>query len=633
MRKFFPIAAFLLLLPGFSFAKDKYQKVGPIELSHDGKRWAEKTLKKMSLEEKVGQLLQVRYYMDFENFDNDDYKHLRDEIRQYNIGSVILTTHVDAGMLVKGLPLEAAAMTNQLQRDSKYPLLFAADFERGLSMRLGATPQFPHAMAFGATGNPAYSEKFGAITADESRAIGVQWNFFPVADVNINPANPIINTRSYGEDPEQVGAFAAAYIRGSRAHGMLTTAKHFPGHGDTGTDSHLGVAEVTADLARIQSVELPPFRKAIEAGVDSVMIAHVTVPALEPDPNKVATISSNIITGLLKGQLGFKGLVVTDAMEMGGLTRLYPPTMENPAGHAAVDALKAGNDMVLLPSDLDGAYRGILEAVKNGTIPQSQIDASVKKVLEFKAWVGLNKGRLVDMERVSHIVSKQESLDFAQQVADDAVTLVRNNGQALPLSKNSGTVRPKTPYETPEQTADQLVAIIINDDVRSESGRAFERALRAHRYDVHVFRVDERQAAALTPEVLQAVGTAEKVVVAAYVVPTAAKQVQVNGKLTNTVGLQGGSGAMLQQVLERAGAKTVVIAMGNPYVAQSFPEVQNYICTYSNAPTSEIAAVKALFGELQPKGKLPVTLPGIAMRGFSLPATWMQPAVAPGTAH
>ncbi len=633
MHKFLRISAFLLLLSCLALGKEKFQKAAPVELSHDGKHWAEKTLKKMSLEEKVGQMLQVRYYLDFENFDNEDFKRIRDQIRQYHIGSVILTTRVDAGMLLKGLPLEAAAMTNQLQRDSKYPLLMAADFERGLSMRIGSVPQFPHAMAFGATGNLAYAEKFGAITGDESRAIGIQWNYFPVADVNINPANPIINTRSYGEDPEQVGAFAAAYIRGSRAHGMLSTAKHFPGHGDTATDSHLGVAEVTADLARIQQVELPPFKMAIAAGVDSVMVAHVTVPALEPDPNKVATISSNVITGLLKGQLGFKGLVVTDAMEMHGLTRLYPPEMENPAGHAAVDAVKAGNDMVLLPSDLDGAFRGILDAVKRGEIPQSQIDASVKKILGLKASVGLNKAKLVDLEQVSHIVSKPEDMDFAQQVADDAVTLVRDNGQVLPFTKNQGTTSASATYETPVQAGEQIAAIIINDDVRSESGRAFERALRAHRYDVHVFHVDEKLAGALTPEVLRAVSAAHKVVVAAYVVPTAAKQVQVSGKLTNTVGLQGGTGMMLQQILQAAAAKTVVIAMGNPYVAQSFPAVQNYICTYSNAPTSEAAAVKALFGELKLNGKLPVTLPGIAQRGFSLPLRSSPAAVTPGTSQ
>ncbi len=615
---------FILLLSLAASAEDKYQKTGPVELTRDGKKWAEKTLKKLSLEEKVGQMLQVRYFMDFQNFDSDDYKRIRDEIRKYNIGSVILTVRTDGPMLFKDLPLEAAAITNQMQRDSKLPLLFAADFERGLSMRLNAVPLFPHAMAFGATGNLEYAEKFGAVTADESRAIGVQWNFSPVADVNINPANPIINTRSFGEDPKQVGDLSAAFIKGSRAHGMLTTAKHFPGHGDTGTDSHLSVAVVNGNLARIQSVELPPFKKAIDAGVDSIMVAHVTIPALEPDANKVATTSHKVVTEVLKNQLGFKGLVVTDAMEMRGLTRLYPPDQGNPAGKAAVDAIKAGNDMILLPSDLDGAYRGIIDAVKHGDLQQSQIDASVKKILEAKASVGLNKGRLVDIEKVSYAVSKPENLQLAQQIADDAVTLVRDNGQMLPLQKRQGTAAANDPYGTPEASAGQVVAIIITDDVRGDWGRAFERALRARRPDVKVFHVDNSVAAALTTEVLQAVGSARRVVVAAYVVPTAAKQVMVNGQLTNTVGLEEATGAMLRQVLEAGAAKTAIVAMGNPYVAQNFPQAQTYVCTYSNAASSEISAVKALFGELQLKGKLPVTLPGIAQRGSGLP--WPRPA-------
>ena len=626
MKRFNGLAVFLLVLSSFALAGDKYQKVGPVKLTHDGQKWAEKTLKKMSLEEKIGQMLQVRYYMDFENVDNPDYKEIREQIKKYHIGSVILTVRVDGNLLLKDLPFEAAAITNQMQRDSKYPLIFAADFERGLSMRMNSVPMFPHAMAFGAAGNMEYAHRFGAITAEESRAIGIQWNFFPDADVNINPANPIINTRSFGEDPQQVGDLTAAYIKGSKEHGMLTTAKHFPGHGDTSTDSHLGVAQVGGNLARIQSVELPPFKKAIDAGVDSIMIAHVTIPALEPDPNKVATVSQKVVTDVLKNQLGFKGLIVTDAMEMHGLTRLYPPGQGNPAGRAAVDAVKAGNDMILLPSDLDGAYKGMLEAVKSGEIPKSRIDESVKKILEIKASVGLDKARLVDMEQVAHSVSKPQNMEFAQEVADAAVTLVRDNGQVLPLRKVQGTAAANEPYDIPAQAGNQVVTIVITDDVRDDWGRLFERGLRSRRPDVKIFHIDEKQAGGMTPEILQAVNNAQKVVVAAYIVPTAARQVTVNGQLTNTVGLEQATGALLRQVLERAGQKTAVIAMGNPYVAQNFPAVQTYVCTYSNAPSSELSAVKLLFGELQLRGKLPVTLPGIAQRGFSLP--WPRPAEA-----
>jgi beta-N-acetylhexosaminidase len=618
----FPAIIFVLLLVIPVFAKEeKFLKAGPVQLTSDGNKWAEKTLKKMSLEEKIGQMIQIRAYADFLNVESDEYRQVSEAIKKYHLGSIILTVRISDGLLVKDLPYEAAAITNLFQKDSKLPLLVAADFERGLSMRLNETPAFPHAMAFGATFNPEFEQKFAEITAQESRAIGVHWNFYPVADVNINPKNPIINTRSFGEDPQQVASMVAAYVKGSREYGLLSTAKHFPGHGDTATDSHLGVAMVPGNIARLDSVELPPFEKAIEAGVDSVMVAHVTIPALEPDTDKVATTSHKIVTDLLKDKLHFQGLIVTDALEMHGLTRLYPENGPNPAGRAAVDAVKAGNDMVLLPSDLDGAFNGLLQAVRSKDISQQQIDASVLKILRAKASLGLHKARLVDLEQVSRIVSRPESLDFAQQVADAAVTLVRDNGQALPFP-SAQTKMPETSSEGTAYRASgtrwPTVAVVITDDVRSDYGRVFELELRHRARNAKIYFVDAAIAASLTPEILDSVKQAQKVVVAAYVAPTAAKQTIVNGQLTNTVGLADATGNLMQQVLQAAGDKTAVIAMGNPYLALNFPGVTTYICTYSNAPTSERSAVKLLFGEMQVKGKLPVSLPGIADRGFGL---------------
>ena len=613
-RLFRQIVVFSLLI--VCAGAEQYEKPGPVQLNKDGRQWVEKTLKKLSLEEKVGQMLNVRYFTDFQNVDSDAYRQFRDLLRKYHIGSVVLTVHVDGPVLLRNPPLEVAAVANQLQHDSELPLLIAADFERGLASRVSSVPEFPDAMAFGAAGTSAAAEKFGAITARESRAIGIHWNLFPVADVNSNPQNPIINTRSFGEDPAQVGELVAAFIKGSREHGMLTTVKHFPGHGDTGTDSHLGVARVEGDLAHVKAIELPPFKKAIDAGVDSVMVAHLAVPALEPDPNKVATISAAIINDALKHQLGFKGVVVTDALDMRGLTSLYPLQQGSPGARAAVDAVKAGNDVILWPTDLDGAFNGIIAAVKSGNIPEARIDESVRKILEMKASVGLHQARLVDLEQVSHLVSSPEDVQFAQQVADQAVTLVRDNGQTLPLPKLQPPSTESETYRPAIQATNQVVVIIITDSIHGEWGRAFTKELKARRADATVFLVDNTVAAVLGPEILRAVTQAAKVVVAAYVVPVAAKQVMVNGKLVNSVGLEQGTGELLRQVLETAAARTAVIAMGNPYVAQNFPAVQTYLCTYSNASTSELSAVKALFGELRPRGKLPVTLPGIAARGF-----------------
>src|SRR3954452_9132103 len=611
----------LVVALGVLTEEEKFSTAGPVYLTSDGNKWVEKTLKKMSLEEKIGQLIQIRAYADFLNVESNEYKQVSESIKKYHLGSVLLTVRIADGFLVKDLPYEAAAITNLFQKEAKLPLLVAADFERGLSMRLNETPAFPHAMAFGATQNPAFEERFAAITAQESRAIGVHWNFYPVADVNINPKNPIINTRSFGEDPQQVASMVAAYVKGSREYGLLSTAKHFPGHGDTATDSHLGVAMVPGNIARLDSVELPPFEKAIEAGVDSVMVAHVTIPALEPDTDKVATTSHKIVTDLIKDKPHCQGLSVPDALDMPGLARLYPENGPNPAGRAAVDAVKAGNDMVLLPSDLDGAFNGLLQAAHAGELPQSQIDASVRKVLRAKASLGLHKARLVDLEQVSRIVSRPESIDFAQQVADSAVTLVRDGGQVLPFP-SAQTKMPETSSEGTAYRASgtrwPIVAVVITDDVRSEYGRVFELELRHRARNAKIYFVDAAIAASLTPEILDSIKQAQKVVVAAYVAPTAAKQTIVNGQLTNSVGLADATGNLMQQVLQAAGDKTAVIAMGNPYLALNFPGVTTYICTYSNAPTSERSAVKLLFGEMQVKGKLPVSLPGIADRGFGL---------------
>jgi beta-N-acetylhexosaminidase len=607
----------MLFVPGWS--AEPYSKAAPVELNAEGRRWVEQTLKQLSLEEKAGQMLSVRYYTDFQNFGGDAYLQFRDQMQKYHVGSVVLTVHVDGPVLLKNPPLEVAAVANQLQRDSKLPLLIAADFERGLASRVSSVPEFPDAMAFGATGNPGYAEKFGAITAEEGRAIGIHWNFSPVADVNSNPNNPIINTRSFGEDSAAVSEQVAAFIKGSRAHGMLTTAKHFPGHGDTDTDSHLGVARVGGDLARLRDVELKPFQNAISAGVDSIMVAHLAVPALESDPNKVATVSSGVVDGVLRGQLGFKNVVVTDALEMRGLTSLYPPANGSPTAKAAVDAVKAGNDVILWPTDIDGAFHGIINAVHQGEITEARINDSVRRILEQKASLGLYKARLVDPERVPYLIDKPDDLRFAQQVADDAITLVRDNGKVLPLMPRPATKTEAEIFAAQVQPTVHVVAIIVVDSIHGEWGRGFELALKARRADATVFYIDNSLATPLAAAIFQAVRDAEKVVVATYVTPVPGKQVMVNGKSVNTIGLEQASGQLLSQILDLAGDKTVLVSLGSPYLAQSFGAVQNYICTYSNASTSELSAVKVLFGELSPHGRLPVTLPGIAERGFSMP--------------
>jgi|HubBroStandDraft_5_1064220.scaffolds.fasta_scaffold00551_12 beta-N-acetylhexosaminidase len=608
----------ILLVSAFCLAKDKdkdrYLQAGPIHVDRAGQKWVDKTLHKMTPEEKVGQLFAIWVRVQFLNDADPIFVQLRDNIRKYHVGSLVMSVPVDGPVLLKSSPSVTADLLNRLQRTSKLPLIVSADFERGVSMRLNGTTVFPHAMAFGATGKMEDAEIFGRITALEARAVGVHWNFFPDADVNSNPANPIINTRSFGGDPTQVGDFVAAYIRGAHEGGMLVTAKHFPGHGDTATDSHLGVAEVTGDRARLDAVELPPFKHAIDAGVDAVMVAHVTVPALDSTPNRVATTSTPIVDGLLKEEMGFKGLVVTDALDMAGLTRIYAKDI----GREAVDSFKAGNDMLIIPPNLDASYRSMLQAVHSGEISRQRLDQSVRKILELKASLGLNKARLVDINQLSNEVAKPENVDTGQRIADEAITLVRDNGKVIPL-QSFGTPETGLPYHSLTAVTNRLVVVIFSDDMRTESGRMLEREILTRAPDAHVIYVDARSAAGMRPSVMEAVEQAEHVVAALYVIPTAGKAMRAaGGGLTNTVSMDGTTGSLLSAILDRAATRTVVLAMGNPYVVQDFPAIENYLCAFSNASVSETAAVKAIFGEIPIGGHLPVMIPGIASRGDGL---------------
>jgi beta-N-acetylhexosaminidase len=615
------LIALLLAAPCLATAKDKdkskdrFQRRGAIHIDKAGKKWVDKTLRKMSSEEKVGQLFGIRVNAQFLNDTDPIWIQMRDSVGKYHIGSLVMSVPVDGPILLRSQPYVAAELLNRLQRSSKLPLLVAADFERGPSMRLNGTTVFPHAMAFTASGKTENAEAFGRISALEARAIGVHWNFFPDADVNSNPANPIINTRSFGEDPKQVADFVAAYIRGAHENGMLTTAKHFPGHGDTATDSHLGLAQVTGDRARLDAVELPPFRRAIEAGVDAVMVAHVTVPALESDPNRVATTSVAIVDGLLKEEMGFKGIVVTDALDMAGLTRIYAQDI----GRAAVESFQAGNDVLIIPADLDANFHSMLQAVQRGEISRQRLDQSVRKILELKASLGLNKGRLADLDQLSSEIAKPENVAVGQRVADEAITLVRDNGQVIPLQSlgpSVGTLKAVLPYQSLTEVSNRLVVVIFSEDLRTDSGRMLERQILARAPNARVIYVDARSAPGMKAPVIEAVEAAEHVIAAVYVVPTAGKAMRAaGGGLANTVAMDEANASLLTTILDRAASRTVVLAMGNPYLAQDFPTIQNYVCAFSNATVSETAVVKAVFGEIPISGHLPVTIPGIASRG------------------
>ena len=360
-----------------------------------GSAWVETTLKKMTLRQKLGQMLMPYYFGVFTSTESAEYKELLHQVEDNSVGGLILGTIRGPLGIERSQVYPSAVLTNELQKRAKIPLLIGADLESGAGMRIDEGTSFPSAMAVGATNDPKLAYTMGKVTALEARAAGVQWIFAPVADVNNNPDNPIINIRSFGEDPQRVAEFVAQFVRGAEENGALATAKHFPGHGDVSVDSHLALAAVPGDRAELESTELVPFRAAIAAGVSSIMPGHLSVRAFEPDPMVPATLSKSILTGLLRDEMKFKGLIVTDALDMGGVTSLYAP------GEAAVRSVEAGADVLLMPPVPDAAMAGLEEAVKSGRISTKRIDESVRRILLAKSRVGLDKNRLVDIARLS----------------------------------------------------------------------------------------------------------------------------------------------------------------------------------------------------------------------------------------
>lgn len=601
-----PLIVLFTLLGSAALTREKYRAASPPPPAPPVRtdKWAKSTLDNLSLEEKVGQLFMVRLRVELLGQNSPEYLQLRDSIRKYHIGALAMSVPANGRFAYGNDRAQTVTLLNQLQTESKLPLLVAGDFERGvLPPKLFGTTVFPHAMAFGAAGNLNYAEEFGRITAQESRALGVHWNLFPVADVNSNPANPIIGTRAFGENPLQVGDLVAAYIRGARASGMLTTAKHFPGHGNTAVDSHVAVPVVGESLERMSVIDLPPFRKAIAAGVDAVMTAHVRVPALDPDPSHVATTSPHIIKDLLKADLGFKGLVVTDALDMAGLTRRYATNL----GRAAVDAFKAGNDVLTMPANLDASFRAMLEAVHSGEVSQERLDASVLKILEAKSSLHLEQDRLVDLDAIHRLVGNPENIAEGQRISDDSITPVRNNGRLLPLKAKPVDENTIFLYQR-VKPATSAVLVILCDHAAADDGRVLEREFRKRLPDADVLYVDPHIAAAMAPTVLAKVDESRAVVVAIYVVPSAVRTMTVARGQKNSASLPDSTARLFREILGRAKEKTAVLAMGNPYLTEEFPSIQNYICTFSNATVSEVSAARALFGEIRLSGHMPVNI-------------------------
>ncbi|MGE5486753.1 MAG: glycoside hydrolase family 3 protein [bacterium] len=543
------------------------------------RRVARSWMRSMTLRDKAAQLVIAEFRGSVPNARSKAYREYLSLVRDLKVGGFALVNRSE--------PYALAAFLNRMQRASKVPLLVGGDFERAVSMRVESATLFPHAMAFAAAGSPELSRLEGEITARQARALGVPWIFAPVADVNNNPDNPIINIRSYGESPEVVAAHVRAFIEGARAAGpVLVTVKHFPGHGDTATDSHMELPVLDVTKERLENLELLPFRAAIEAGVDAVMSAHIAVPALDKDP---ATLSPALLTGVLQKELGFDGLIVTDALNMRGITNTWP------AGEAAVRALEAGVDVLLIPDDPKAAVDGIVAAVRKGRLSEARLNHSVEKLLAAKVRVGLDRERITDPEALEDALDTPEDVEAAQRVADQAVTLVKNDNDLLPLREPAGTC-----------------FVVLAESRTTQAGRLFAAEVAKRAPAATVITLDPQAPQAELDAAVEKAGSASTIVVAAFVSVASYR---------GSVALAGAYPKLMEALID-TDKPVALIALGSPYLARSFPRVAAYLTTYSTVPTSEAAAVKALFGEMPIQGRLPVTIPGFAKYGdgIQLPA-------------
>lgn len=516
--------------------------------------------------------------------DSEAFKEIRRNVTEFHVGGYLMLGEVDS----LHEPAGVALLLNRLQEMARVPLLISADFEGGVGIRYIGATRFPRGMAIGATGSEELAERAGRVTAEEARAIGVQVNFYPVVDVNNNPRNPIINIRSFGSDPASVSRLARAYIRGSQQAGLLATAKHFPGHGDTSTDSHLELPVIDADRARLDAIELPPFRAAIQENVGAIMTAHIALPSIEPD-GLPATLSRKVLTDILREEMGFNGILFTDAMNMQGISEHYDP------GDAAVRAVKAGADVILFPPDVEAAFTALKRAAASGEIPESRIDRSARAVLAAKARLGLDKNRFTDLNNLDRVLGRSDHQQVAREIIEGAITLLRNERKTLPLALK------------PEQNV-LLITVVDNAEGWRDGppGRTFLEGLsKRHSRITSVVATDKTG----PPEfelVKKMAGLADVVIICGFVRVAAFK---------GSIDLSEGQIDLLKHVAKLE--KPVAFAQyGSPYVISFVPELPTCVLAYEYYPAAEEAALRAILGEIDFRGRLPVDIPGLFKSGY-----------------
>ncbi len=534
--------------------------------------WARSQLESLTLEQKVGQLFVYNYKPKFYHQDNLSFKNLLEGVEKYHLGGVSLAS---------GEPYAVARTINKLQEKAQLPLLVMADIEWGISMRVAEGTTFLPNMAIGATGSEEYAYEMGKITALEARAIGIHVGFVPVLDVNNNPDNIIINTRSFGEDPAAVAKLGSAYIRGLQDHGVYATAKHYPGHGDTDVDSHLGLPSIDAPSERISSVELIPFKAAVETGAKMVMVAHITYGGFPQMEGRPATLDPYFVDHVLRKEWGFKGLVITDAMGMGGIVNNYW------SGEAAVMAINSGMDMILMTPHFEQTYKFVLQAAKDGRISQERLDMAVNRILKAKYEQGLLAKRpQISLDKIESVISQLSHRQKSNEIAQAAMTLVRDDSGAFPLH------------------ADKLDTILVLTITDGDYGRAYEKRLFSEvRKRIPVVKtrlIDYRSCQGDIEQIFAQTDSVQAILVGFFV---------RWGSYKGSVTLPDTTAKMLSQLFKTK-KPMAVVSFGSPYLLRQVPMVPSYLCAYDTNPLAVGAAIEAVFGEIPLNARLPVSIPG-----------------------
>ena len=547
--------------------------------------WTDSLMRTMTLREKVAQLVWPSVFGDYVSGDSPQWRRLTQYVQQEKVGGFTISV---------GSPIEVAAKLNALQAMSKVPLLVGADLEAGAGFRarggyfvpnaidLGGAVVFPPEMALGATRDTTLAYEQGRLTALEGRALGIHIAYAPVLDVNNNPANPVINTRSYSEDPELAAQMGVAFIHGLQNNGMIATGKHFPGHGDTGVNSHLALPVVTVSRSRLDTVELVPFRAAVNSGVGAIMSFHGAMPALDSS-GVPGTLSPKVLTGLLRGEMGFRGIIISDAMDMRGVLDQFG------ADEAVKRAIAAGIDVLIQPLDVSKTIDAVIAGINEGRYTQARVDSSVRRVLETKRKLGLAQSKLVDLNALRFAVGDSSNLQVARRAAEKSITLVRDSLHQVPLLDSTKRV----------------LSITIARRADLSAGNAFNAELRTRLPKLRTEFTSTEDASLNYPRLIAAADSADAVIVGSYVGQSwDAVSASAPEEFTN----------FLQTLVSRA-RKPIVVAFGNPYLLQQLPWIGTYLVAWGGFPVSQIAAARALSGAAPITGRLPISIPPSAMRG------------------